>query len=123
MRAARRQGVLGVVRWQTKPSLRVRARAPPVQYLLCGGYKRVLYDFQGGQRHHRRFGAPEKEKEGGGAGGCNCRRVCSGDAALEHALCRRCRGRLVITRAAEEDNGGDRGRVRGVWPHRIGGQH
>ena len=25
-------------------------------------------------------------------------------------------------RAAEEDNGGDRGRVRGVWSHRIGGQ-
>ena len=25
------------------------------------------------------------------------------------------------TRAAEEDDGGDRGRVRGVWPHRIGG--
>ena len=32
-------------------------------------------------------------------------------------------GRLEITRAAEEDDGGDRGRVRGVWPHRIGGQY
>ena len=29
---------------------------------------------------------------------------------------------LEITRTAEEDDGGDRGRVRGVWPHRIGGQ-
>ena len=33
-----------------------------------------------------------------------------------------CRGRLAITQAAEEDYGGDRGRVRGIWPHRIGGQ-
>ena len=30
--------------------------------------------------------------------------------------------RLVITRAAEEDDGGDCGRVRSVWPHRVGGQ-
>ena len=44
------------------------------------------------------------------------------NAALGHALCRRCRGRLAITRAAEEDDGGDRGRVRGIWPRRIGGQ-
>ena len=27
-----------------------------------------------------------------------------------------------IPREAEKDDGGDRGRVRGVWPHRIGGQ-
>ena len=26
------------------------------------------------------------------------------------------------TRATEEDDGSDRGRVRSVWPHRIGGQ-
>ena len=32
-------------------------------------------------------------------------------------------GRIAIARAAEEDDRGDRGRVRGVWPHRIGGQH
>ena len=31
-------------------------------------------------------------------------------------------GVLAITRAVEEDDGGDRGRVRGVWPHCIGGQ-
>ena len=31
-------------------------------------------------------------------------------------------GHLEITRAAEEDDGVDCGRVRGVWPHRIGGQ-
>ena len=30
-------------------------------------------------------------------------------------------GRLAISRAAEEDDGGDRGRVRGIWSHRIGG--
>ena len=62
MRAARRQGVLGVVRCGTRPSSRVRARAPPAQYLLRGGYKRVLHAFQGGQRQHGRFGTPEKEK-------------------------------------------------------------
>ena len=63
---------------------------------------------------------PRKKR---GAGGSNCRRVSPRDAALGHALRGRCRGRLEITRAAEEDDGGDRGRVRGVWPHRIGGQY
>ena len=43
-------------------------------------------------------------------------------AALGHALCWRCRGRLAITRAAEEDDGGDGGRVCGVRPRPIGGQ-
>ena len=47
----------------------MRARAPPVQHLLRGGYKRGLHAFQGGQRHHGRFGTPEEEKGGGGAGG------------------------------------------------------
>ena len=69
MRAARRQGVLELVRSGTKPSSRVRARAPPVQHLLRGGYKGGIHAFQGGQRHHRRFGTPEKEKGGRGAGG------------------------------------------------------
>ena len=31
-------------------------------------------------------------------------------------------GVVSQSRAAEEDDGGDRGCVRGVWPHRIGGQ-
>ena len=31
-------------------------------------------------------------------------------------------GCLAISREAEQDDGGDRGRVRGVWPQRIGGQ-
>ena len=31
-------------------------------------------------------------------------------------------GSSRITRAAEEEDEGDRGRVRGVWPDRIGGQ-
>ena len=69
MRAARRQGVLDVVRCGTGPSARVRARAPPVQHLLRGGYKRDLHAFQDGQRHHGRFGAPEEEKWPGGARG------------------------------------------------------
>ena len=43
MRAARRQGVLGVVRCGTRPSSRVRVRAPPVQQLLRRGYKRGLH--------------------------------------------------------------------------------
>ena len=69
---------------------RMRARSPPGQHLLCGGYKYGLRAFRGGQRHHGRFGTPEEEKRGGGAGGAggsNCRRVSSGDAALGHALC------------------------------------
>ena len=53
----------------------MRARAPSVQHLLRGGYKCSLHAFQGGQRHHGRFGAPEEEKGCGGAGRSNCRRV------------------------------------------------
>ena len=67
MRAAGRQGVLGVVRCGIGSSSKVRAPAPPVQYLLCGGYSRDLNEFQGGQRHHKqRFGASEEETGGGG---------------------------------------------------------
>ena len=45
----------------------------------------------------------------------------------KYRRCRRDPGKLsnnycYTTRAVEEDDGGDRGRVRGVWPHRIGGQ-
>ena len=47
----------------------MRARAPPVQHLLRGAYKSGLQALQGGQRHHGRFGTPEEEKGGGGAGG------------------------------------------------------
>ena len=87
MRSARRQGVLGVVRCGLRPSSRVRARAPRVQHLLRGDYKRGLHMFQGGQMHHGRFGTPKEKKGGRGAGGSNCRRVSPGDAALGHALC------------------------------------
>ena len=52
-----------------KASSRVRARRPPVQHLLRGGYKVGLHAFQGGQGHHGRFGTPEEEKGGGGDGG------------------------------------------------------
>ena len=86
MRAARRQHVLKVVRCGTRP-LRVRARAPPLQHLLHGGYLRSLHAFQGGQTHNGCFRTPEEEKEGGGAAGSNWRRVSLGDAALGHALC------------------------------------
>ena len=87
MRAARRQGVLGVVRCGIEPSSRVRARALPVQHILRGGYKRGLHAFQVGHKHHGRFAAPEEEKGGGGAGGSNCMRASPGDAALGYALC------------------------------------
>ena len=43
----------------------MHARTPPVQHLLCGGYKLGLHAFQGGQKHHGRFGTPEEEKGGG----------------------------------------------------------
>ena len=47
----------------------LRARAPPVQHLLHSSYRRGLHAFQGGQRHHGCFGAPEEIKGSGGAGG------------------------------------------------------
>ena len=40
----------------------MRARAPPVERLLRGGYKSGLHAFQGGQRHHG-------EKKGAGGRG------------------------------------------------------
>ena len=57
-----------MVRCGTGPSSRVCARAFPVQHLLRGGYKRGLHAFQGGQRHHGRFGASEGEKRAEGRG-------------------------------------------------------
>ena len=101
IRRARWQGVLGVVRCGTRPSSRVRARAPPFQHLLRGGHERGPHAFQGRQTHHERFGTPEEEKR---ARGSNCRTVSLGDAALGHALWRLCRGRLAITRAAERND-------------------
>ena len=74
-------------RWfAVKQGLQGCVLAPLVQHLLRGGYKRCLHAFQGGQRHHGRFGTPEEEKEGGGAGGSNCRGVYPRDAALGYAL-------------------------------------
>ena len=88
MRAARRQGVLEVVSCGTRPSLRVRARAPPVQHLFRGGCKlhthfkadKGIMDALVHLRKKRGLG-------GGGAGGTNCRRVSPGDATLGHTLC------------------------------------
>ena len=83
----------------------------------------ALHAFQGGQRYRGHFGAYDEENEGGGAGGGGSHwRSSSGDVALGHALRWQFRSRLVIARAAKEDDGGDHCRVRGVWPHRIGGQ-
>ena len=56
----------------------------------------------------------KRGRGGGGVGGSNCRRVSPRDAAMGYALRQRCRGRLETTRAVEEDDGGDHGRVRGV---------
>ena len=86
MCAARRQRVLGVVRCGTGISSLVRACALPVQHILRGGYKRDLHTFQGGQRHHGRFVAPEEEKADGELGVSNCRKTSSGDATWGHAL-------------------------------------
>ena len=66
-----------MVRCGTRPSSRVSSRAPPVQHLLRGGYKRGLHAFQGGQRQHGRFGTPEEEKRGGGG-----RETTAGESAL-----------------------------------------
>ena len=74
-----RRGVLGVVYCGTGPSPRVRARAPPVQHLLRGGYKRGLHAFQSGRRHHGRFGAPQEENGGEGGGR---REATAGEPAL-----------------------------------------
>ena len=41
----------------------------PIQHLLRDDCKRGLHAFQGGQRHHGRFGAFEEENGGGGAQG------------------------------------------------------
>ena len=70
MRAAQRQGVLGVVRCKTGLSPRVRARAPPVQHLFRGGYKqRDLHEFQGGQRKYGGALVQLRKKKGAGVRG------------------------------------------------------
>ena len=63
----------------------VRARAPPIQHLLCGVYKRGLPAFQGAQIHHGRFGASEGKSGAGAAGGSNRRKASPGDVTLGHA--------------------------------------
>ena len=70
-----------------------------------------------------RFGAPEEKKGGGGGGG--------GKQLPESQSWRRhfvacfmltMPGTSRNYQSTKEDDGGDRGRVRGVGPHRIGGQ-
>ena len=84
MRAARRQDVLEVVRCGTRPSSRVRARAPPAQHLLRGGYKRGLHAFQANKCIMDALVHLRKKR---GAGRTNCRRVSPCNATLGHALC------------------------------------
>ena len=66
----------------TGPLTRVCARVPPGQHLLPGGYIRGPHAFGRGQRHHGRFGAPEKKK--GGAGGRG--EAIAGEPALTTSL-------------------------------------
>ena len=100
----------------------MRARAPPVQHLLRGGYKRGLHAFQGGQRHYGRLGAPERENEAGGM---------AEEIAGEPVLVTSLWGMLYADDAGfvsqspqqlRKMMGGGRGLVRDVWPYRIGGQ-
>ena len=56
------------------------ALAPSVQYPLRSGYQRGLYVFQGEQRHHGCFRAPQ-EKNGGRGGGAT-----TGEPALTTSL-------------------------------------
>ena len=63
------------------------------KHLLRGGYKRGLNAFQGGKRHHGRFGASEGKKRGGGSN--HRSRASTGDVILGHALRQRCRSCLV----------------------------
>ena len=104
MRVARQRGVLEVIRYGTRPSSRVRARAPTVQHLLRGDYKRSFRAFQGGQRHHGCLGSPEEETVGGGVGGSNCRRVNPDDAGVvsqsPEQLRRKMMGVIVVVCAA-----------------------
>ena len=111
--------MLGVVGCGTSPLSRIRARAPPVQHLLRVDYKRGLYAFQGGQRHPGRFGAKNGAR---GSGGKQLPESQSWRRRFGTCFMLTMLGHLAITRAAEEDDGGDSGRVRGVWPHRIAGQ-
>ena len=57
MRAARRQGVFGVVACGTGPFAKGACSRPSCsnQRILRVGYKRGLHAFQGGQRHDGRF--------------------------------------------------------------------
>ena len=56
----------------------VHSRVPPFNTFFAAVINVTYTRFQGRKRHHGRFGAPEKEKGGGGAGGSNCRRVSPG---------------------------------------------
>ena len=115
-------GCLRVVRCGTGPSPRVRVRALSVRHLLRGGYKRGLHTFQGGQRHHGRFGTPEEDNggEGGGGGG----KKPPGSQPRQYRF-----GILYAEDAGAVSQSTEHPRkmmgvivVRGVWPHRIGGQ-
>ena len=87
---------------------RVRTRTLPVQHLLRGGYKLGVHAFQGGQRHHGRFGTPEEEKGGGGGGGKQPSESQSSRRRFGVCSTLTMPGHLAITRAVEEYYGSDR---------------
>ena len=70
MRAAPRQGsVLEVVRCETRPSSRVRARTPPVQYLFFAVVINVASTRFKADKGIMDALVPKEEKGGRGAGG------------------------------------------------------
>ena len=87
----------------------MRARASPVQHIFRGGYEqRGLDAFQGGQRHHECFGAPEETKWATAGEPVLATSLWgmlySGDAGVI----------LADPRTAGEEDGGGRGSVHGV---------
>ena len=92
MRAARRRGVLRVVRCGAGPSSRVRAHALPAQHfaqvinVACTRFKADKHIMDALVHLRKKMGA----------GGSNRREVSPGDIAVGHALRRFCRSRLAI---------------------------
>ena len=69
MRAARRQGVLEVFCCGTRSSSRVRARAPPVQHLLRGGFNVASTRFKADEGIMDALVHLRKKRGAGGRGG------------------------------------------------------
>ena len=87
MSAARRQGVLEVVRCGTRPSSRVCARISPVQHLLRGVINEASTRLKADKGIMDALEHLRKKGGTGGAGASNCRRVSPRDAPSGYALC------------------------------------